>query len=94
MFACHRRTIASSDEIVISNKTSSTKIKATPTGETMSAGHTIYSTRCGRCHYLKAVQDYTSQQWDNILKSMIPKARLNKDEATQLRAYVMQHAKK
>jgi polyhydroxyalkanoate synthesis regulator phasin len=34
------------------------------------------------------------QQWDNILKSMIPKAKLNDDEAKQVAAYVMEHAKK
>ncbi|HEY6955513.1 MAG TPA: hypothetical protein VI385_09725 [Flavisolibacter sp.] len=94
VFACHRRTVAASDEIVISNKTEFAKTKTTPTGEAMSAGQTIYSSRCGRCHYLKTVQDYTPQQWDNILKSMVPKARLNKDEATQLTVYVMEHAKK
>ena len=94
VFACHRRTIAASDEIIISNKTEFSKTKTTSKGEGVSAGQTIYSSRCGRCHYLKTVQDYTAQQWDNILKSMVPKARLNKDEAAQLTAYVMELAKK
>lgn len=93
VFACHRRTVAS-DEIILSNKTEVTNTKTTPTGEAMSAGQTIYSNRCGRCHYIKTVQDYTVQQWDNILKSMIPKARLNKDEAAQLTSYITEHAKK
>jgi hypothetical protein len=60
----------------------------------MSAGQTIYINRCGRCHSLKPVQNYTAQQWDNILKSMIPKAKLNEDESKQVTAFIMEHAKK
>lgn len=92
VFACHRKTVASSDNIIISNKTDTETKVANP--EVASAGQTVYTNRCGRCHYLKTVQDYTTQQWTNILKSMIPKAKLNDDEAKQITAYVMEHAKK
>ena len=92
-FACHRKTVAASDDIIISNKTKS-ETKAPINSETASAGQTIYNNRCGRCHYLKTPQDYTSQQWDNILKTMVPKAKLNSEEAKQVTAYVMEHAKK
>jgi len=92
VFACHRKTVASSDNIIISNKTNAeTK---TPTSESASAGQTVYTSRCGRCHGLKKTENYTAQQWDNILKSMIPKAKLNDDEAKQVTAYVMANAKK
>lgn len=94
VFACHRRTIASSDDIVISNKTKTESKKATGNSEVISAGQIIYSNRCGRCHYLKTARDYTPQQWENILKIMIPKAKLNGDEAKQVTAYVMANAKK
>ncbi len=94
VFACHRRTVAPSDDIIISNRTEVTKTKAVATSQGMSAGQSIYVNRCGRCHRLKTVENYTSQQWDNILRTMIPKARLNNDEAVQLTAYVMEHAKK
>lgn len=93
IFACHRKTVAASDDIIISNKIKS-ETKAPTNTETISAGQTVYSSRCGRCHYLKTPQDYTSQQWDNILKTMIPKAKLNNEEAMQVTAYVMEHAKK
>lgn len=94
VFACHRKTIASSDDIIISNKTKTETKKATTNSETVSAGQNVYSSRCGRCHYLKTPQDYTLQQWDNILKTMISKANLKKEEAKQVTAYVMEHAKK
>jgi cytochrome c5 len=94
VFACHRKTVAASDDIVISNRAKTETIKTASNSETVSAGQNVYSSRCGRCHYLKTPQDYTQQQWDNILKSMIPKANLNKEEAKQVTAYVMEHAKK
>ena len=93
VFACHRRTVASSDNIIISNKTN-TEPKISTSNSGLSAGQTVYTSRCGRCHYLKTAQDYTSLQWENILKSMIPKAKLNNEEAKQVTAYVMEHAKK
>jgi cytochrome c5 len=91
-FACHRKTVASSDNIVISNKTN-TETK-TSNSEVASAGQTVYTNRCGRCHGLKKTENYTAQQWDNILKGMIPKAKLNEEEARQVTAYVMANAKK
>ena len=94
VFACHRKTVASSDNIIISNKTN-TETKTSASNQDLAfAGSTIYTNRCGRCHGLKKTENYTSQQWENILKTMIPKARLNDEEAKQVTAYVMDHAKK
>jgi cytochrome c5 len=93
VFACHRKTVASSDNIIISNKTNTETSNVSNTDVT-SAGKTIYVNRCGRCHGLKNTENYTQQRWENILKSMIPKARLNDDEAKQVTAYVMEHSKK
>ena len=93
VFACHRKTVVGSDEIIISSKTNKTSTSSSGS-ETTSAGQTIYTNRCGRCHGLKKTENYTAQQWENILKSMIPKARLNDDEAKQVTAYVLTNAKK
>ena len=94
VFACHRKTVASSDSIIISNKTTTESNTSASTTEVASAGQSIYTNRCGRCHGLKKTENYTSQQWDNILKSMVTKARLNDEETKQVTAYVMEHAKK
>jgi mono/diheme cytochrome c family protein len=92
--ACHRKTVAPSDNIILSNKTTTeTKVSAS-NPETASAGQTIYTNRCGRCHGLKKTENYTPQQWETILKNMMPKARLTDDEAKQVTVYVMSHAKK
>ena len=77
------------------NSTAPIKTDAsTSSAEMIAAGKTVYTTRCGKCHGLKEVSAYTEQRWEPILKSMIPKARLNDDEAKQVTAYVMANAKK
>lgn len=86
--ACSRKTVA----------TTETKPQAETTTATEASlalqGKTVYTSRCGRCHGLKATDKYTVSQWDNILKSMIPKARLNTEEADQVTTYVHANAKK
>ncbi|MEI9809973.1 MAG: cytochrome c [Bacteroidota bacterium] len=55
---------------------------------------TIYEGKCIRCHDMKPVDAYTPDRWTSILKSMIPKTRLNDEQARQVTAYVMANAKK
>lgn len=99
-WACHHKTIPVADNnIIISNKTNrQAKKEITTTAgadvDLNAGGKTIYITRCNRCHALKKTEKFTQQQWNNILKSMIPKARLNDDEAKQVTTYVMANAKK
>lgn len=93
--ACHRKALASSDNIIISNKTNADAPKEQAQDmDLASEGRTVYTSRCGRCHGLKNTGNYSQQQWQNILKTMIPKARLNEDQARQVTAYVMANAKK
>lgn len=95
VIACHRKTVASSDNIIISNKTNTKTSKTEDSNSDLSSvGKTIYVNRCGRCHGLKNTENFTQQRWGNILKTMIPKARLNDQEAKQVTAYVMVNAKK
>lgn len=60
------------------------------------AGQAIYDAggKCTKCHKPKNVGAYTPEKWTGILNKMIPKAKLNDNEAKLVTAYVMLHAKK
>ena len=90
VFACHRKTIPSSTN----NTTVETPKADAAHVEMVAQGKTVYTNRCGRCHALKTVENYTADRWTNILKAMIPKAKLDETEAGQVTAYVMENAKK
>jgi len=62
--------------------------------EALAAGKAVYNTRCGTCHELNPVENFTAQRWEGILKNMIPKARLNETDAAHVTAYVKANAKK
>lgn len=93
VFACSRKTIPASDTNAGTPTIDTPKMDEAQ-ATIIAQGKTIYTTRCNRCHGLKNVSKYTSVHWDNILKSMIPKARLNETEAQQVTAYVKEYAKK
>jgi cytochrome c5 len=60
----------------------------------ITAGHTIYTTKCSKCHDAKDVTAFDKKSWEGILEDMIPKAKLNETEAKNVTAYVMANAKK
>ena len=51
-------------------------------------GKVIYARDCKRCHEHKKVEDFTAEQWYNILPRMIKQANLNETESRQVTAYV------
>jgi cytochrome c5 len=102
VFACSRKTVATTTTPAPATQaaTPPPPPPATTTASTdanavkVAEGKTVYVNRCGRCHALKPVDAYTTAQWDGILKSMIPKAKLDAVQAEQVTLYVMANAKK
>ncbi|MBE3022976.1 hypothetical protein [Campylobacter sp. 7477a] len=44
--------------------------------------------RCGSCHVAKAIDEYTINQWPNVVKTMSDRAGLNKDETRLVGSYL------
>lgn len=96
IIACHKKAvpeITSRTEFPAPPKAAqSTVVENSP--EAITAGKMIFETRCNRCHDLKDTNGYTADRWTTILKTMIPRARLNEDQARQVRSYVVANARK
>jgi hypothetical protein len=65
-----------------------------PDANLLTAGKTVYETKCIRCHAMKPMAAFTEPRWDGILKIMAPKANLTQVETEQVTAYVKANAKK
>jgi mono/diheme cytochrome c family protein len=73
-----------------------TKTPATPSTNAAPEvqGQSTYNAKCGKCHGLKVVGDYTADRWAGIMAVMGPKAHLNDVETANVMAYVKANAKK
>lgn len=69
------------------------QVMASFTKDQLEQGHTLYTNNCGKCHGLKDPDSRTPVEWNNILKKMIPKAKLNYDDGKLVRAYLVANSK-
>ncbi|MEO6538867.1 MAG: cytochrome c [Ferruginibacter sp.] len=56
-------------------------------------GHETYTAKCGRCHGLKKVDDYTGTAWVPIMERMAIRAKLDSAEKANVISYVQANAK-
>ncbi len=57
-------------------------------GEDVWAAEKELFERCGSCHASKKPEEFTINQWPNIIKTMSDRAGLNKDETRQVGSYM------
>ena len=62
--------------------------------KTVEAGHTIFTTKCTRCHKEKPIQKWTYEKLRPTLAVMVKRAKLDQAEIGQLTAYVHANSKK
>lgn len=97
IIACHKKGVPTvADRTVQPEPPASptAPVVAAHTAADLEAGKVIYETKCIRCHAAKPVETYTAERWAGILRSMIPKARLDSAQKMQVTAYVNTNAKK
>lgn len=89
--ACTPKASPSTTDAVIPEAASVSSDQAT-----IDAGHTIFTTKCTKCHGAKdkAVASKSYEDLRPILASMTKKAKLSKEEIQQVSAYVYANAKK
>lgn len=92
--ACHNKAVPT-----VADRTEHPAAPAKPaepvvSAELLEAGKLVYTTKCSRCHAAKPVENWTAEGWQPILKSMIPKAKLDSVQSAQVTAYVKANAKK
>lgn len=56
-------------------------------------GKVLFTNNCAKCHKQKEPETRTPEQWNNTLKRMIPKAKLNDRDGQLVRAYLIVNAK-
>lgn len=80
--------------IACSEKTAPTAIEATPEPDTpaMTAdaeqGKGIFEANCQKCHGLKKIDNFSQEQWSNILPKMAVKAKLDASQTALVDAYI------
>jgi hypothetical protein len=68
--------------------------KAGTGDESARAGQATYNAKCGSCHGLKVVSDFTAARWASIMAVENTRANLSQTERTNVLAYVTANAKK
>ena len=64
-----------------------------PAEKMIAMGQETFTAKCGRCHGLKKVDNYTAMQWTPIMERMAIKAMLDSSEKANVIAYVHSNAK-
>jgi mono/diheme cytochrome c family protein len=97
IFSCTRKVSPASTPTVSDNSTNTESVVVAPAEDqhaiAIAAGRSIYNTKCTKCHGDKGVSNYTAANWEGILKSMAPNAKLTQTETAQVTAYVKANAK-
>ena len=60
----------------------------------LESGKIIYEAKCGKCHDLPVVDNYSASRWVGLIDWMAPKAKLAEQDKVDVLAYVQANAKK
>lgn len=92
VIACNKKAMpAMSDRTVDPPKPESPVTNVKPD---LAQGKIIFTNKCGKCHDLPDPAKYKAERWDGILRTMIPRAGLNRVQEVHLAAYVKENAAK
>lgn len=88
-FACTPKASPAVTEATIPSETAVSNDEVT-----IEAGHTIFTTKCTRCHREKPIEKWTYEKIRPVLASMVKKAKLDNTEIGQVSAYAHANSRK
>jgi len=59
----------------------------------LNTAKSLYENNCAKCHKLKDPDSRNPEEWNKILKRMIPKAKLSYEDSRLVRAYLVANSK-
>jgi len=66
---------------------------APATAQQKASGAEVWSSNCGRCHRVRAVDAYDARQWETVVTHMALAARLTYDETQAVREFLVGSAR-
>lgn len=91
ILSCHKRAVPTfTTRSIDINETANTKNDPPDLG----SGKSVFSARCHRCHDLPNPSKYTEMRLDTLLPIMTSRARLTKEEADNVTAYLKANCSK
>jgi len=57
--------------------------------EQLNTAKSLYENNCAKCHKLKDPDSRNPEEWNKVLKRMIPKAKLSYEDGRMVRAYLV-----
>jgi cytochrome c2 len=82
-----------SEATIMTETTATDAISTKKETKEVVAGKEVFKAKCGRCHELKAPENYTAAKWVKIVDWMAPKAKLDASEKENVLAYGSFYAK-
>jgi cytochrome c5 len=62
------------------------------TAVSLEKGKAVFLSKCGTCHALKKISDYSPSRWNDFLKTEIPRAKLSSEEGNQVTDFILAKA--
>lgn len=85
MFARHQRTLTRAPLLAVLGLA----VLGTSGVAQQPSGAEAWSTNCGRCHRVRAVDAYNAREWESVVVHMALTARLTRDETEAVREFLV-----
>jgi len=90
VFSCAAKMVTVADKEPVPTKE---YVKTNFSDEQLAQGQVLYENNCAKCHKLFEPDSRDAEKWNDVLKRMIPRAKLAYEDGRLVRAYLVLHSK-